>query len=185
MQRQNMQDEQDKKYDKQTLLYKTALEEVNQAEANFLNSQKMCEELKKEVDRCKLQLSRRKERREEMEERPRVTEYTAKKMEDPKVEELLQKVNTFQFTNQLLVQQLAEERKRNSQRKDSSDIDTVYDSEVGNEQLNKRIKSLEMERDDLKKKYDEVLKENEELKQLLSKMDVSDFQFIGDASDDS
>ena len=84
-----------------------------------------------------------------------------------------------------LVQQLAEERKRNSQRKDSSDIDTVYDSEVGNEQLNKRIKSLEMERDDLKKKYDEVMKENEELKQLLSKMDVSDFQFIDDSSDDS
>ena len=42
-----------------------------------------------------------------------------------------------------------------------------------------------MERDDLKKKYDEVMKENEELKQLLSKMDVSDFQFIDDSSDDS
>ena len=42
-----------------------------------------------------------------------------------------------------------------------------------------------MERDDLKKKYDVVMKENEELKQLLSKMDVSDFQFIDDSSDDS
>ena len=145
----------------------------------------MCEELKRELDECKLQLSRRKGRRDEIEERPRVTEYTAKKMEDPKVEELLQKVNTFQFTNQLLVQQLAEERKRNAQKKDSSEIETVKDREIGNEQLNKRIKSLEKERDDLQKKYDGVMKENEEMKQLLSKMDVSDFQFIDDSSDDS
>ena len=51
--------------------------------------------------------------------------------------------------------------------------------------MNKRIKSLEKERDDLQKKYDGVMKENEEMKQLLSKMDVSDFQFIDDSSDDS
>ena len=115
------------------MLYKTALEEVNQAEANFHDSQKMCEELKKELDECKLLLSRRKGRREEIEERSRVTEYTARKMEDPKVEELLQKVNTFQFTNQLLVQQLAEERKRNAQKKDSSEIETVKDRVIVNE----------------------------------------------------
>lgn len=42
----------------------------------------------------------------------------------------------------------------------------------------------EKEKEEMKEKMDLLVKENEELKALLSKTDLSDFEFIDDSSND-
>lgn len=43
---------------------------------------------------------------------------------------------------------------------------------------------VEKEKEEMKEKMDLLVKENEELKALLSKTDLSDFEFIDDSSND-
>ena len=92
-------------------------------------------------------------------------EETVEIKQESDVKKLQSMVNTYLFTNQTLIQQVAEWRTRYLQNSNKE-----WKSE-----MEKRIHSLEEENSTLKK-------ENEEMRGLLSKTDLTDYQYIEDSS---
>ena len=94
-----------------------------------------------------------------------VKKMTVEIKQESDVKKLQSMVNTYLFTNQTLIQQVAEWRTRYLQNSNKE-----WKSE-----MEKRIHSLEEENSTLKK-------ENEEMRGLLSKTDLTDYQYIEDSS---
>ena len=82
--------------------------------------------------------------------------------------ESLRTASSLQFMNQLLIQQLAEERKRSSE---------AVSSEIW--------KQTKEESANLRRALEEAKKENEELRTLLSKTDLTDYQLLEDSQEGS
>lgn len=103
------------------------MEEADQAESNLRQTKKECDELNSQVNTYKQQLAKLKEKveqEEEVHESP--SSFTEQIVDDdPDKEELLQQNHSVRFMNQLLVQQLAEERKRVQSSESTSDIEMV------------------------------------------------------------
>lgn len=101
--------------------------EIEQTESDLRETQKECDDLNNQVNEYKQQLVKMKMKVEQEEEfhesTPSVTEV--KVPDDPDKEELLQQNHSVRFMNQLLVQQLAEERKRQQPNGSESDIEMV------------------------------------------------------------
>ena len=86
---------------------------------------------------------------------------------------LQQTIHTYEFTNQLLVQQLAESRMNTRQKSDQKD-----------EELQVKVVKLEKKVRELDEIKSQLEKENEEMKQLLTKTDLPDYQFIEDSEEE-
>lgn len=114
----------------------------------------VCEDLKQQVQRLTEQAQQTEQEKIPQRVSPMKTDLTAG--------ELTEQLNSFKFTNQLLIQQLADERKR------------TRESE---EEGKKRVRVLEEEKEALQK-------ENDEMKLLLSKANHPDYQFIDDSSEE-
>ena len=82
--------------------------------------------------------------------------------------ESMRAASSLQFMNQLLIQQLAEERKRSSE---------AVSSEIW--------KQTKEEAENLRSALEKAKKENEELRELLSKTDLTDYQFLEDSQEGS
>ena len=76
--------------------------------------------------------------------------------------------SSLQFMNQLLIQQLAEERKRSSE---------AVSSEIW--------KQAKEEAENLRSALEKAKRENEELRELLSKTDLTDYQLLEDSQEGS
>lgn len=99
-------------------------------------------------------------------------EKTNSSMEE-QLTKLQQTIHTYEFTNQLLVQQLAESRMNARQKSDQKEEELQV--KVG--KLEKKVREL----DEIKSQLE---KENEEMKQLLAKTDLPDYQFIEDSEEE-
>ena len=98
---------------------------------------------------------------------------SAEKKDDPAFDsvewsESMRTASSLQFMNQLLIQQLAEERKRSSE---------AVSSEVW--------KQTKEEAESLRCALEKAKKENEELRDLLSKTDLTDYQLLEDSQEGS
>ena len=98
---------------------------------------------------------------------------SAEKKDDPVFDsvewsESMRTASSLQFMNQLLIQQLAEERKRSSE---------AVSSEVW--------KQTKEEAESLRCALEKAKKENEELRDLLSKTDLTDYQLLEDSQEGS
>lgn len=87
---------------------------------NFKESQGICDQLTSELNEYK-----------QHEPSEKVETLDVKPLPDPKLEEVVQQLNSYKFTNQLLVQQLAEERKR-VRVNDANTVDQVSEDSLYN-----------------------------------------------------
>lgn len=147
-------------------------------------AQKECEELKQSLKSCKLEMVALKKQWEEREERSLTREERlqfvgppAVQLSDKEVESQLRELSAYKFTNQLLIQQLSEERKKASQSRSAEDVKRI-------EKENEDLKRLEKENEDLKSEVTKAHKKMEELKKLIDKMDKADLEYIDDSSEE-
>ena len=125
-----------------------------------------CEKLEEKVQELEKRLQYLQKPMPECEEdEVSLPEETVEIKQESDVKKLQSMVNTYLFTNQTLIQQVAEWRTRYLQNSNKE-----WKSE-----MEKRIHSLEEENSTLKK-------ENEEMRGLLSKTDLTDYQYIEDSS---
>ena len=165
-------------------MYKSAKEESRQAEESVRIAQKECEELKQSLKSCKLEMVALKKQWEEREERSLTREERlqfvgppAVQLSDKEVESQLRELSAYKFTNQLLIQQLSEERKKASQSRSAEDVKRI-------EKENEDLKRLEKENEDLKSEVMKAHKKMEEMKKLIDKMDKADLEYIDDSSEE-
>ena len=118
--------------------------------------------MQKEVD--KLQKEQQRSERKDSEEDITDVAATRRELKEEPIDETMKQLLSYRFMNQLLVQQLAQERRRVQ-----SDL----------------TKELEAKNNALMKELEATKKENEELKMALSKTDLTDYQFIEDSSEES
>ena len=157
-------------------------------------AQKECEELKQSLKSCKLEMVALKKQWEEREERSLTREERlqfvgppAVQLSNKEVESQLRELSAYKFTNQLLIQQLSEERKKASQSRSAEDVKRI---EKENEDLkrlekeNEDLKRLEKENEDLKSEVTKAHKKMEEMKKLIDKMDKADLEYIDDSSEE-
>lgn len=142
-------------------------ETVAQSESAMLEYRAHCEDLENKVQELEKRLHciQKPISVNEEEEEESLPEETVEIKQESDVKKLQSMLNTYLFTNQTLIQQVAEWRTRclqNSNREWKSEME-------------KRVHSLEEENNALKK-------ENEEMRELLSKTDLTDYQFIEDSS---
>lgn len=137
-------------------------------------AQKECEELKQSLNSCKLEMVALKKQWEEREERSLTREERlqfvgppAVQLSNKEVESQLRELSAYKFTNQLLIQQLSEERKKASQSRSAEEV-----------------KRLEKENEDLKSEVTKAHKKMEEMKKLIDKMDKADLEYIDDSSEE-
>ncbi len=141
-------------------------ESVEQSEAAMLEYRDHCEKLEEKVQELEKRLQYLQKPMPECEEdEVSLPEETVEIKQESDVKKLQSMVNTYLFTNQTLIQQVAEWRTRYLQNSNKE-----WKSE-----MEKRIHSLEEENSTLKK-------ENEEMRGLLSKTDLTDYQYIEDSS---
>lgn len=147
-------------------------------------AQKECEELKQSLKSCKLEMVALKKQWEEREERSLTREERlqfvgppAVQLSDKEVESQLRELSAYKFTNQLLIQQLSEERKKASQSRSAEDVKRI-------EKENEDLKRLEKENEDLKSEVTKAHKKMEEMKKLIDKMDKADLEYIDDSSEE-
>ena len=147
-------------------------------------AQKECEELKQSLKSCKLEMVALKKQWEEREERSLTREERlqfvgppAVQLSDKEVESQLRELSAYKFTNQLLIQQLSEERKKASQSRSAEDVKRI-------EKENEDLKQLEKENEDLKSEVMKAHKKMEEMKKLIDKMDKADLEYIDDSSEE-
>lgn len=147
-------------------------------------AQKECEELKQSLKSCKLEMVALKKQWEEREERSLTREERlqfvgppAVQLSDKEVESQLRELSAYKFTNQLLIQQLSEERKKASQSRSAEDVKRL-------EKENEDLKRLEKENEDLKSEVTKAHKKMEEMKKLIDKMDKADLEYIDDSSEE-
>lgn len=147
-------------------------------------AQKECEELKQSLKSCKLEMVALKKQWEEREERSLTREERlqfvgppAVQLSDKEVESQLRELSAYKFTNQLLIQQLSEERKKASQSRSAEDVKRI-------EKENEDLKRLEKENEDLKSEVMKAHKKMEEMKKLIDKMDKADLEYIDDSSEE-
>ncbi|KAK8800411.1 hypothetical protein WA171_005042 [Blastocystis sp. BT1] len=149
-----------------TVLYNGMKESVEQSEAAMLEYRDHCEKLEEKVQELEKRLQYLQKPMPECEEdEVSLPEETVEIKQESDVKKLQSMVNTYLFTNQTLIQQVAEWRTRYLQNSNKE-----WKSE-----MEKRIHSLEEENSTLKK-------ENEEMRGLLSKTDLTDYQYIEDSS---
>ena len=146
--------------------------------------QKECEELKQSLKSCKLEMVALKKQWEEREERSLTREERlqfvgppAVQLSDKEVESQLRELSAYKFTNQLLIQQLSEERKKASQSRSAEEVKRI-------EKENEDLKRLEKENEDLKSEVMKAHKKMEEMKKLIDKMDKADLEYIDDSSEE-
>lgn len=137
-------------------------------------AQKECEELKQSLKSCKLEMVALKKQWEEREERSLTREERlqfvgppAVQLSNKEVESQLRELSAYKFTNQLLIQQLSEERKKASQSRSAEEV-----------------KRIEKENEDLKSEVTKAHKKMEEMKKLIDKMDKADLEYIDDSSEE-
>lgn len=147
-------------------------------------AQKECEELKQSLKSCKLEMVALKKQWEEREERSLTREERlqfvgppAVQLSDKEVESQLRELSAYKFTNQLLIQQLSEERKKASQSRSAEEVKRI-------EKENEDLKRLEKENEDLKSEVTKAHKKMEEMKKLIDKMDKADLEYIDDSSEE-
>lgn len=147
-------------------------------------AQKECEELKQSLKSCKLEMVALKKQWEEREERSLTREERlqfvgppAVQLSDKEVESQLRELSAYKFTNQLLIQQLSEERKKASQSRSAEDVKRI-EKEIED------LKRLEKENEDLKSEVMKAHKKMEEMKKLIDKMDKADLEYIDDSSEE-
>lgn len=147
-------------------------------------AQKECEELKQSLKSCKLEMVALKKQWEEREERSLTREERlqfvgppAVQLSDKEVESQLRELSAYKFTNQLLIQQLSEERKKASQSRSAEEVKRI-------EKENEDLKRLEKENEDLKSEVMKAHKKMEEMKKLIDKMDKADLEYIDDSSEE-
>ena len=147
-------------------------------------AQKECEELKQSLKSCKLEMVALKKQWEEREERSLTREERlqfvgppAVQLRDKEVESQLRELSAYKFTNQLLIQQLSEERKKASQSRSAEEVKRI-------EKENEDLKRLEKENEDLKSEVTKAHKKMEEMKKLIDKMDKADLEYIDDSSEE-
>lgn len=147
-------------------------------------AQKECEELKQSLKSCKLEMVALKKQWEEREERSLTREERlqfvgppAVQLSDKEVESQLRELSAYKFTNQLLIQQLSEERKKASQSRSAEDVKRI-EKEIED------LKRLEKENEDLKSEVTKAHKKMEEMKKLIDKMDKADLEYIDDSSEE-
>lgn len=165
-------------------MYKSAKEESRQAEESVRIAQKECEELKQSLKSCKLEMVALKKQWEEREERSLTREERlqfvgppAVQLSNKEVESQLRELSAYKFTNQLLIQQLSEERKKASQSRSAEEVKRI-------EKENEDLKRLEKENEDLKSEVTKAHKKMEEMKKLIDKMDKADLEYIDDSSEE-
>ena len=165
-------------------MYKSAKEESRQAEESVRIAQKECEELKRSLKSCKLEMVALKKQWEEREERSLTREERlqfvgppAVQLSDKEVESQLRELSAYKFTNQLLIQQLSEERKKASQSRSAEEVKRI-------EKENEDLKRLEKENEDLKSEVTKAHKKMEEMKKLIDEMDKADLEYIDDSSEE-
>ena len=156
------------------MLYKTAKEESKQAEEHYQIIQKECEELKKSLNEYKEEMVALKKKCEEEERKPLTREERLAfpvcprvEQSNEKVEEKLKELNAYKFTNQLLLQQLSEERKKLAQCKSAEEVS-----------------KMEKEREELKAEVAKMKEKMERMKEVIDKADDGDLEFIDDSSED-
>ena len=147
-------------------------------------AQKECEELKQSLKSCKLEMVALKKQWEEREERSLTREERlqfvgppAVQLSNKEVESQLRELSAYKFTNQLLIQQLSEERKKASQSRSAEEVKRI-------EKENEDLKRLEKENEDLKSEVMKAHKKMEEMKKLIDKMDKADLEYIDDSSEE-
>lgn len=147
-------------------------------------AQKECEELKQSLKSCKLEMVALKKQWEEREERSLTREERlqfvgppAVQLSDKEVESQLRELSAYKFTNQLLIQQLSEERKKASQSRSAEEVKRI-EKEIED------LKRLEKENEDLKSEVMKAHKKMEEMKKLIDKMDKADLEYIDDSSEE-
>ena len=147
-------------------------------------AQKECEELKQSLKSCKLEMVALKKQWEEREERSLTREERlqfvgppAVQLSNKEVESQLRELSAYKFTNQLLIQQLSEERKKASQSRSAEEVKRI-------EKENEDLKRLEKENEDLKSEVTKTHKKMEEMKTLIDKMDKADLEYIDDSSEE-
>ena len=147
-------------------------------------AQKECEELKQSLKSCKLEMVALKKQWEEREERSLTREERlqfvgppAVQLSDKEVESQLRELSAYKFTNQLLIQQLSEERKKANQSRSAEEVKRI-------EKENEDLKQLEKENEDLKSEVMKAHKKMEEMKKLIDKMDKADLEYIDDSSEE-
>lgn len=152
------------------MLYNTAREESKQAEENYRIIQQECEELKKSLDAYKNEMVTLKKKYEKEERKPLTREErlafpTCSQVEQS--EDKMKELNVYKFTNQLLMQQLSEERKKLSQCKSAEEV-----------------KKMEKEKEELKAEVTKLKEKMERMKEVIDKADCGDLEFIDDSSED-
>ena len=166
-------------------------------------AQKECEELKQSLKSCKLEMVALKKQWEERErsltreERLQFVGPPAVQLSNKEVESQLRELSAYKFTNQLLIQQLSEERKKASQSRSAEEVKRIEKEnedlkrlEKENEDLkrlekeNEDLKRLEKENEDLKSEVTKAHKKMEEMKKLIDKMDKADLEYIDDSSEE-
>ena len=147
-------------------------------------AQKECEELKQSLKSCKLEMVALKKQWEEREERSLTREERlqfvgppAVQLSNKEVESQLRELSAYKFTNQLLIQQLSEERKKASQSRSAEEVKRI-------EKEDEDLKRLEKENEDLKSEVTKAHKKMEEMKKLIDKMDKADLEYIDDSSEE-
>ncbi len=146
-------------------------------------AQKECEELKQSLKSCKLEMVALKKQWEERErsltreERLQFVGPPAVQLSNKEVESQLRELSAYKFTNQLLIQQLSEERKKASQSRSAEEVKRI-------EKENEDLKRLEKENEDLKSEVTKAHKKMEEMKKLIDKMDKADLEYIDDSSEE-
>ena len=147
-------------------------------------AQKECEELKQSLKSCKLEMVALKKQWEEREERSLTREERlqfvgppAVQLSNKEVESQLRELSAYKFTNQLLIQQLSEERKKASQSRSAEEVKRI-------EKETEDLKRLEKENEDLKSEVTKAHKKMEEMKKLIDKMDKADLEYIDDSSEE-
>ena len=147
-------------------------------------AQKECEELKQSLKSCKLEMVALKKQWEEREERSLTREERlqfvgppAVQLSNKEVESQLRELSAYKFTNQLLIQQLSEERKKASQSRSAEDVKRI-EKEIED------LKRLEKENEDLKSEVMKAHKKMEEMKKLIDEMDKADLEYIDDSSEE-
>ena len=155
-----------------SILDKGVKQTLEQNDEMIIAFQKQCAELKSQLEQAKLRIHRL---QKQLESRESPEEDVEQVSLFPPIEmsEQAKTASSLQFMNQLLIQQLAEERKRSQSR---TRADTVS---------LEKWKEAEGEIEALRQQVETLKRDNEELKQLLSNTDLTDYQLIEDSLEDS
>ena len=165
---------------------------IQQSEEDVLSYRAKCIQLEEQVKQLQMliwkirrpsrysiqPISESEEEQEEKDDENK-QESTANTTQQQQVLDLKQAIHAYEFTNQILVQQVAELRAREGKR----DQERSEEKGENDECMRKKVKELEKKVRELGEAKVQLEKENEEMKELLSKTDLPDYQFIEDSQD--